>query len=161
MSESIPLRVQQGEQEYVERTVFRDADEHGEDEQSEVDPACLARSTCVSASLSAAHQRSRRAAASTFSRSTAQTHSRTSRDNATRTMDTSTRRITAPLNRMIAPSGLKFDNQFWSNHPDWIVSQSEGTYVDVYIHQISASRAIRVTDSGDCNRADLYVFEAR
>jgi len=62
---------------------------------------------------------------------------------------------------VIAPSGLKFDNQFWSNHPDWIVSQSEGAHVDVYIHQISANWTIRVTDSGDCNRADLYVFEAR
>lgn len=58
-----------------------------------------------------------------------------------------------------APPDLQFDNQFWSNHPDWIVSQSEGERQDVYIHRVSDNRYLRVTSSGDVNRPDLFIFE--
>lgn len=56
-----------------------------------------------------------------------------------------------------APKGLLFDNQFWSNHSDWIASQSEGAYQDVHLHNVKLDRAWRVTASGACNRPDLFV----
>jgi len=59
-----------------------------------------------------------------------------------------------------APPGLKFDNQFWSNHPDWIASQSEGDASDIYIHRVSTDTPYRATFTGDCSRPDLFVTEA-
>lgn len=56
-----------------------------------------------------------------------------------------------------APSGYKFDNQFWSNDPDWIVSISEGNEADVYVHQVSTNQSWQVTQTGDCDRPDLYI----
>ncbi len=58
-----------------------------------------------------------------------------------------------------APEGLKFDNQFWSNHIDWIVSTSEGkgTSHDIYLHYVPSNTSFRVTSTGDCDRADLFV----
>jgi Tol biopolymer transport system component len=57
-----------------------------------------------------------------------------------------------------SPRGLKFDNQFWSNHPDWVVSRSEGDEEDIYAHQVSTGRAVRITTSGDADRPDLYLY---
>lgn len=59
-----------------------------------------------------------------------------------------------------APKGMRFDNQYWTNHRQWIVSISEGARQDVYIHHVPSDTAYRVTDSGDCIRADLYVAPA-
>ncbi len=56
-----------------------------------------------------------------------------------------------------APSGYKFDNQFWSNDPDWIVSISEENEADVYVHQVSTNQSWQVTQTGDCDRPDLYI----
>jgi hypothetical protein len=58
-----------------------------------------------------------------------------------------------------APAGLKFDNQYWSNHPEWLVSTSEGGGPDIYLHHVPGNTASRVTASGDCDRADLFVTE--
>lgn len=56
-----------------------------------------------------------------------------------------------------APRGLKFDNQFWSNHPDWVASRSEGDEEDIYAHQVSTGRAVRITSSGNADRPDLHL----
>ena len=56
-----------------------------------------------------------------------------------------------------APKDAKFDNQFWSNHPNWIASQTEGEQANIYIHDVSANRAYQVTRTGDCSRPDLFV----
>lgn len=55
-----------------------------------------------------------------------------------------------------APVREKFDNQFWSNSPDWLVSVSEGSR-DLFIHHVSENRSYRVTWTGGCDRADLFV----
>ncbi len=56
-----------------------------------------------------------------------------------------------------APTGRKFDNQLWSNSPDWLVSTSEGERTDIFLHHILSDTAYQVTTSGDCDRADLFV----
>ena len=58
-----------------------------------------------------------------------------------------------------APEGLKFDNQYWSNHPAWLVSTSEGGGPDIYLHHVPSNTAYRVTTTGDCDRADLFITE--
>jgi len=56
-----------------------------------------------------------------------------------------------------APHHLKFDNQYWSNRQDWIVSKSEGMRADIFLHHVRTNRALQVTFSGDCDRPDLYI----
>ncbi len=56
-----------------------------------------------------------------------------------------------------SPPGLKFDNQFWSNHPQWLVSTSEGQTNDIFIHHLTSDSSFQLTSTGDCDRADLYV----
>jgi uncharacterized protein (TIRG00374 family) len=58
-----------------------------------------------------------------------------------------------------APAGMKFDNQYWSNHQQWIISTSEGAHHDIYVHHVPSDTAYRVTTSGDCDRGDLYVTD--
>lgn len=58
-----------------------------------------------------------------------------------------------------APEGVKFDNQFWSNHPQWLVSTSEGGESNIYIHHLRSDTSYQVTSSGDCDRADMYVYQ--
>lgn len=65
-----------------------------------------------------------------------------------------------PAAAVSAPPGLKFDNQFWSNHPQWLVSTSEGATQDIFLHHIPGNTAFRVTSSGDCDRADLFVTDS-
>ncbi len=61
------------------------------------------------------------------------------------------------LGVVAAPEGHKFDNQFWSNHPDWLASMTEGRDGDIFIHRISVDRAFRITALGGCDRPDLFV----
>jgi len=56
-----------------------------------------------------------------------------------------------------APPRLKFDNQYWSNRQDWIVSKSEGIRADIFVHHVRTNRALQVTFTGDCDRPDLYI----
>jgi len=56
-----------------------------------------------------------------------------------------------------SPRGLKFDNQFWSNHPDWVASRSEGDDENIYAHQVSTGRAVKITSSGGADRPDLHL----
>lgn len=59
--------------------------------------------------------------------------------------------------RVHAPAGRKFDNQLWSNSPEWLVSTSEGKHHDIFLHHIASDSSYQITTSGDCDRADLYV----
>ncbi len=56
-----------------------------------------------------------------------------------------------------APPGRTFDNQFWSNDPDWIASVTDDKTRDVFIHRVSDDRAFQVTTVGDADRPDLFV----
>ena len=58
-----------------------------------------------------------------------------------------------------APPGEKFDNQAWSNEEDWLVSESEVNGHNIYVHEISANRAIRVTEGGNDQRPDLHIYQ--
>ncbi len=61
------------------------------------------------------------------------------------------------INSVSAPPNQKFDNQFWSNHKDWIAAVSEGQDTAIYIHQISTDSSFRVTRYDDMDRPDLFV----
>lgn len=63
----------------------------------------------------------------------------------------------ADRGKISSPKGLIFDNQYWSNHPDWIASKSQGAYEDIFVHSVRLDRAWRVTASGSCDRPDLFV----
>lgn len=56
-----------------------------------------------------------------------------------------------------APAGTKFDNQRWSNHPDWLVSTSEGELHDILLHHVPTGAYRKITTTGDCDRADLHL----
>lgn len=64
-----------------------------------------------------------------------------------------------PAGFVSAPLGLKFDNQYWSNHPQWLLSTSEGDERDIYLHHVLSNTSYKVTATGDCDRADLFVRE--
>jgi hypothetical protein len=55
-----------------------------------------------------------------------------------------------------APPGRKTDNQFWSNHPDWVVSMDEDSG-HIYAHRISDLSVFRISKSGNGDRPDLWV----
>jgi hypothetical protein len=59
--------------------------------------------------------------------------------------------------RLPAPSGLKLDNQKWSNHPEWIAAVVEGKRQDICVQRVSDGQVWRVTDDGDADRPDLFV----
>jgi uncharacterized protein (TIRG00374 family) len=56
-----------------------------------------------------------------------------------------------------APAGTKFDNHAWSNHPDWLVSTSEGELHDILLHHVPTGAYRKITSTGDGDRADLHV----
>lgn len=56
-----------------------------------------------------------------------------------------------------APSGMQFDNQLWSNNPEWLSSTTEGELNNIFLHHASSDTSYQITTSGDCDRADLYV----
>jgi hypothetical protein len=55
-----------------------------------------------------------------------------------------------------APEGRKTDNQFWSTHPDWIVSMDEESG-HIYAHRVSDNSVYRITEEGGGDRPDLWV----
>jgi WD40 repeat protein len=56
-----------------------------------------------------------------------------------------------------APADRRFDNQLWSNNPQWLTSTTEGKRNDIFLHHITSDASYQLTTSGDCDRADLYV----
>lgn len=69
--------------------------------------------------------------------------------------DSHTLQLTA---RVKAPPDETFDNQFWSNHDDWLVSTSERGGHDIFLHRVSSDRSVRVTTRGNCDRGDLFLW---
>lgn len=63
----------------------------------------------------------------------------------------------ALLGSVDAPPGLAFDNQFWSNRDGWLASKSEGAFADIFVHDVEANMAVRVTFCRDADRPDLFV----
>lgn len=61
-----------------------------------------------------------------------------------------------PAAAVVAPPGLRLDNQFWSNHPDWIVSVQQGSGA-ILAHQVSTGLAWKIV-AGGCDRPDLFVL---
>ncbi len=57
-----------------------------------------------------------------------------------------------------APTGRSFDNQLWSNNPQWLTSTTEGKLNDIFLHHVTSDSTYQITTSGDCDRADLYVI---
>lgn len=56
-----------------------------------------------------------------------------------------------------APGSWKFDNQYWSNHPDWLVSETEGTFRQSFIHHVPSDTAYQVTYDIPSGRPDLFI----
>ncbi len=50
------------------------------------------------------------------------------------------------------------DDQFWSNHPDWVVSVFEGAGNDIYVQRVADAKFWRVTFCHGCGRPDLFVI---
>ncbi len=63
--------------------------------------------------------------------------------------------------RLSAPTGRRFDNQFWSNHKDWLVSKSEDGEENIYIHHLPTDASYRITTHGNCDRPDFYVSRSK
>ncbi len=57
-----------------------------------------------------------------------------------------------------APKDLQFDNQLWSNNLNWLSSTAGGDVKNIYLHHFPTDTSYRITTSGDCDRADLYVL---
>ena len=68
-------------------------------------------------------------------------------------------RTYARENALLMVDGKKFDNQFWSNHEDWLTSKSEGDEENIYIHHVPSGAAFQMTRSGGCDRANLFVVQ--
>lgn len=61
--------------------------------------------------------------------------------------------------RIEAPAPYTIDNEYWSNHPDWVVVRTEHpTQANLYVCDVERGRTVQATFSGDCNRPDLHVF---
>jgi len=67
-------------------------------------------------------------------------------------LDASTRK---PLFYLPAPPGRKTDNQFWSTHPNWVVSMDEDSG-HIYAHRISDRAVFRISHEGEADRPDLW-----
>lgn len=63
-----------------------------------------------------------------------------------------------PVGIITAPPGEKFDNQFWSNHPDWLVSRTETGSQNIFAHHIPTNGAFQLTGKGKADRPDLFVL---
>lgn len=61
------------------------------------------------------------------------------------------------VDAITAPRGATFDNQYWSNNPDWIASRSEGDGEHVYLHQVSTNRYWKITSLDGSDRPDVFL----
>ncbi len=56
-----------------------------------------------------------------------------------------------------APGGVTYDNQFWTNHPDWIAGETEGRRNDIILIHARTGAVHRLTDVGDAGRGDVFI----
>jgi hypothetical protein len=62
------------------------------------------------------------------------------------------------VSSVAAPPDNTFDNQYWSNHPDWLASKAEKLEnPGIFVHQISSNLAFQVTSGKDDDRPDFFV----
>ncbi len=54
-----------------------------------------------------------------------------------------------------APADMQLDNQYWSNHPDWIAAVSHGG--DILLQRVSDAACWQLTATGDTDRPDLFI----
>lgn len=59
------------------------------------------------------------------------------------------------VNTLIAPAPHRLDNQFWSNHADWITAVSEDHHI--ILHRTTDSAAWQITTDIKGDRPDLYI----
>lgn len=61
-----------------------------------------------------------------------------------------------------APAGLTTDNEYWSNHQNWLVCRTaypnHPDTQNIIAHSVFENRSVQVTFSNDCDRPDLFVF---
>lgn len=56
-----------------------------------------------------------------------------------------------------APAGVVYDNQYWTNHPDWIAGELEGDKHDIILINATDGRVRRITNEGRATRGDVYI----
>jgi len=59
------------------------------------------------------------------------------------------------LATLSAPPDTQLDNQYWSNHPDWITAVSHKG--DIFLQRVTDGTCWRITRTGDADRPDLFV----
>ncbi|MEN8190655.1 MAG: hypothetical protein ABFS19_12485 [Thermodesulfobacteriota bacterium] len=66
------------------------------------------------------------------------------------------------VHRIKSPRGIKFDNQLWSNHPQWLVSSvgKSKTNRRIYLNHAVSGTAFRLT-SVHSDRGDFFVTPSR
>jgi hypothetical protein len=60
------------------------------------------------------------------------------------------------VKKVLAPQGIKTDNQFWSNHADWIASIDEETG-HILAHRVSDGKAWKLSDKDGGDRPDVWI----
>ena len=63
-----------------------------------------------------------------------------------------------PVAFVPAPPGSQFDNHFWSNDQDWLVSRTEETgRENIFVHWIAGQKVFQLTSGGAADRPDFFV----
>jgi len=55
------------------------------------------------------------------------------------------------------PGEVRYDNHFWTNHPDWIAGELEGDRRDIVLIHAGDGRIRKVTDVGNASRGDVHI----
>ena len=61
------------------------------------------------------------------------------------------------LQKISAPTDQRFDNQTWSNHPDWIVSVNEGRFNEIFVHYLPDNTNYQITRLGNTDYPNLFL----
>jgi len=56
-----------------------------------------------------------------------------------------------------SPGEKGFDNQFWSNQLNWLVSTSDGNHNDIFVHNVRDGTSRQATSGGHFDRADMFI----
>ncbi|GJL81674.1 MAG: hypothetical protein DHS20C01_13080 [marine bacterium B5-7] len=63
----------------------------------------------------------------------------------------------SPDHILKAPGKMKYDNHFWSNHPNWIVGEDESDQRDIILIHAVSGEVKRVTTVGNASRGDVFI----
>ncbi len=55
------------------------------------------------------------------------------------------------------PGEVRYDNHFWTNHPDWIAGELEGDRRDIVLIHAGDGRIRKITDVGNASRGDVHI----